>query len=234
MNVTIRLFAILRDRAGADHVEVQLPDCATVADALAAVAALPGLEAVGRGGVRMAVNREYAPDGQTLAAGDELALIPPVSGGAPEEPEATGSGQVSRTGETIHARVTADALALDPLLAFVASPRAGGVVTFQGLPRDIPALDYEAYPEMALERMWSILTECADRHGLCAIAAEHRVGSVLALEASIIVAASAPHREAAFVGAREALDRIKAEAPIWKIEVDEDGARQRVEGTLPQ
>ena len=234
MTVTIRLFAILRDRAGADHVEVELPESATVAEAIAAVAALPGLEAVGRGGARMAVNREYALPEQALSPGDELALIPPVSGGAPDEPEASSSAQVSRTADTVHARITAERLELDPLLAFVSSEHAGGVVTFQGLPRDISALDYEAYAEMALERTWAILGECAARHGLCAIAAEHRVGTVPALEASIIVAASAPHREAAFVGAREALDRIKAEAPIWKVEVDEDGGRRPVEGTLPR
>ena len=100
----------------------------------------------------------------------------------------------------------------------VRDPRAGAVVTFSGTTRDVAFLDYEAYAEMALESMRSIVAEAIERHGLCAAAAEHRVGRVGLGEPSVIVAASAPHRGEAFAGGREIIDEIKARAPIWKAE----------------
>jgi MoaE-MoaD fusion protein len=198
MNVTVRLFAILRERAGRDRVELELPEGASVADALAAVDDLAGgLSLV------MAVNREYAPADRTLQPGDELALIPPVSGGATTAP---------------HVAIREDALSLDGLAERVRDPRAGAVVTFSGVTREVGWLDYEAYTEMALEQMQAIVAAAIDRHGLCAAAAEHRVGRVALGEPSVIVAASAAHRGEAFAGAREIIDEIKARAPIWKAE----------------
>ena len=125
--------------------------------------------------------------------------------------------------------MTADGLDPAALAGRVGDPRAGAIVTFQGTTRDVDRLDYEAYEEMARERIEAILGACAERHGLLAAAAEHRVGAVPRGATSVVVAVSAPHREEAFAGAREAIDRIKAEAPIWKREVD--GAAERwVEG----
>jgi len=212
MRITVRLFAMLRERAGADALELDLPDDASVADALAAVDHLAGgLSLV------LAVNREYAARDQRLAPGDELALIPPVSGGATTAP---------------HVAVRDDALSLDALAARVRDPRAGAVVTFEGVTRDVAWLDYEAYAEMAEPRIEAIAAEEAERHRLCAVAVEHRSGTVALSEPSVIVAASAPHRGEAFAGARAIIDRVKAEAPIWKVEVTADG-RRRAEGTLP-
>jgi molybdopterin synthase catalytic subunit len=214
MNVRVRLFAILRERAGRDAVEVELPDGATVADALAALARLPGLgEPLERMPVRMAVNREYAEAGRRLAAEDELALIPPISGGA-----------------GIHAAVRGEPLDAVELQRRVADPGAGAIVCFQGVTREVARLDYEAYREMAEARIGAILAECAERHGLLGAAAEHRVGAVPLGEPAVVVAVAAGHREEAFAGAREAIDRIKAEAPIWKREVEADGERRWVEG----
>jgi molybdopterin synthase catalytic subunit len=212
MEVTVRLFAMLRERAGAREVTLELPDGARVGDAIAALGDVAdGVPVV------MAVNREYAPEDAVLDPGDELALIPPVSGGAMA---------------VAHARVTEEPLSLDALAQRVRDPRAGAVVTFQGVTREVERLDYEAYVEMAEERIARIVTEAIDRHGLCAAAAEHRVGAVALSEASVAVAASAPHRGEAFAGARELIDRIKAEAPIWKREV-EGGEGRWVEGTRP-
>ncbi len=218
MKVQVQLFAVLRQHAGRDSVEIELDEEATVADAISVLTLLPGLSVLERLPVRMAVNRDYATAETTLRASDELALIPPVSGGAPP---------------LIHARVTSEPLSLDALARKVADPAAGAVVTFQGMPREIDQLEYEAYAEMAQERIAVILRECAERHGLTAAAAEHRIGSVPALEASVIVAVSAPHRAEAFAAGREAIDRIKAEAPIWKVEVSADGTVTRVEGVVP-
>ena len=216
MTVSVKLFAILRERAGRDSVALELGEDATVADALAALAREPGLEEViGELPVTMAVNRRYAEPATALAAGDELALVPPVSGGA-----------------DVHARVTGEPLALDRLARRVVRASAGAVVCFQGVTRAVDRLDYEAYEEMAGERIAEILGDCAARHGLVAAAAEHRTGSVPLGEASVVVAVSAAHREEAFAGAREAIDRIKAEAPIWKREVEGEEERW-VEGTTP-
>jgi len=210
MVVTVRLFAGLRERAGSERVQVELPDGAVVSDLLAAMQLAPRSCVV-------AINREYADAGAPVREGDEVALVPPVSGGA---------GVVRRI------RVTADPLDLVALAAAVRDPAAGAVVLFEGVTREVPELDYEAYAEMALEKLRAIASEEAERHGLCAVAIEHRVGTVPLGEPSVIVAASAPHRGEAFAGARALIDRVKAEAPIWKVEVD--GAdRRRVEGSLP-
>ena len=215
MNVHVRLFAILRERAGRDTVEVELAEGATVADALQALALLPGLEEpLTRMSVRMAVNREYADAGTRLAAEDELALIPPISGGA----------------AVVHAAVSEAPLDAAALQARVADPAAGAIVCFQGVTREVARLDYEAYREMAEQRIAEILAECVERHGLLGAAAEHRIGSVPLGEPAVVVAVAAGHREEAFAGAREAIDRIKAEAPIWKREVEADGEARWVEG----
>ncbi len=205
MLVRVRLFAMLRERAGRGEIELELPDGSRVGDALARLEELAqGLPLV------MAVNREYAREEALLHAGDELALIPPVSGGElATEP---------------HARVRAEPLSLDAVRARVRDPRAGAVVCFEGVTREVPRLEYEAYAEMAEPRIARILLEAIARHGLCAAAAEHRVGAVPLSEPSVVVSVSAPHRGEAFAGAREVIDRIKAEAPIWKREVSEEGA----------
>jgi molybdopterin synthase catalytic subunit len=217
--VTVRLFAVLRERAGAREIELDLPEGARVRDALARLDDLAGgLPLV------MAINRDYADAEAVLSAGDELALIPPVSGGA-----AAGGESHGAVGEPLPSLVTSEPLSLDSLVARVRDPRAGAVVTFQGVTREVPKLDYEAYAEMADERIRTIVVEAIERHGLCAAAAEHRVGEVPLSEPSVAVAASAPHRGEAFAGAREIIDRIKAEAPIWKKEEGE-----WVDGTAPR
>jgi molybdopterin converting factor subunit 1 len=209
VEVTVRLFAMLRERAGSGSVTLELPEGARVRDALDSLAGLAeGIPLV------MAVNREYATEEQVLDAGDELALIPPVSGGAP------------------WVRVSAEPLSLDSLTGRVSDPRAGAVVTFSGVTREVERLEYEAYAEMAEQRMAAIAAEAVERHGLCAAAVEHRVGEVPLSQPSVVVAASAPHRGEAFAGAREIIDRVKAEAPIWKKEMEGEQGRW-VEGTQP-
>ena len=223
MVVEVRLFAVFRERAGRDELALELPDGATVADAIEAIGREPGLEQlIAEMPVRAALNREYVDTGATIAAGDELALIPPVSGG-----EAA----------VVAAGITTDPLSVERLAAAVGRPGAGAIVVFCGTTREVDRLEYEAYAEMAEQRIGAILAECANRHRLEAAAAEHRVGAVGLGEASVVVAVSAAHRGEAFAGAREAIDRIKAEAPIWKQEVEssDSGAQARrwVDGTSP-
>ena len=214
MEIEVRLFAALRERAGGPSVTLELPDGAMVRDALDELSGLAdGVPLV------MAVNREYAAEDHVLDSGDELALIPPVSGGAPAATRPW-------------ARVVGEPLSLDDLCARVRDNRAGAVVTFQGVTREVDRLDYEAYAEMAEERLADIARGAVERHGLCAAAVEHRVGQVPLSEPSVAVAVSAPHRAEAFAGAREIIDRVKAEAPIWKKEVS-GGEERWVEGTRP-
>jgi molybdopterin synthase catalytic subunit len=128
--------------------------------------------------------------------------------------------------------VTEEPLSVERVTGIVGRAAAGAVVTFQGTTRDVERLEYEAYREMAEERMAAILEAAMERHGLEAAAAEHRVGSVSRGLSSVIVAVSAAHRAEAFAAAREIIDRIKAEAPIWKKE-HEPGEARWVEGTGP-
>jgi MoaE-MoaD fusion protein len=201
VQVRVRLFAGLRERAGADELELELPEGAVVADALERMRGLT--EGVA---VVMAVNQEYADADASLRGGDEVALIPPISGGA------VGA---------MYARLTTEPLALDPLVERVRDPQAGAVVTFLGVTREVAELEYEAYPEMAERQMTEIVARAIEGHGLCAAAVEHRVGTVPLSEASVAIAVSAPHRDEAFAGAREIIDEIKARVPIWKKEEGE-------------
>ena len=209
MEVQIRLFASLRERAGTELLALELAEGALVADALAQLRWLTGdLRAA------MAVNREYANATTPLHAGDELALIPPVSGGS--------DGRVS--GEPAgppHVRVSAEPISAARLEALVRDPRAGAVVTFHGVTREVPALTYEAYAEMAVSEIEAIAAAAAAAHGLCRVAVEHRIGTVALSEPSVVIAVSAPHRAEAFAGAREIIDALKQRAPIWKREQGE-------------
>jgi MoaE-MoaD fusion protein len=210
MKISVRLFAGLRERAGADRVELELPDDARAGDVLAAMGLQPGQCIV-------ALDREYASADERVRPDHEVALIPPVSGGS----------DVVRLVEVTDAPLDIAAVA-----AAVRDPRAGAVVTFEGVTREVEALDYEAYVDMARAKLVAIGAEEAERHGLAAVALVHRVGRVPLSQPSVIVAAAAGHRGEAFAGARALIDRVKAEAPIWKVELTPEGAR-RVEGVLP-
>jgi molybdopterin synthase catalytic subunit len=198
MRVRIRLFAALRERAGANELELELPDGARVRDALAQIGNLTADLAV-----VMAVNQEYADEDEQLHPGDELALIPPVSGGSVG---------------TLHVRVTAAPLRLDRLIERVRDPRAGAVVSFLGVTREVEALEYEAYEPMAGRKLEEIVRRAVEHHGLCAAAVEHRTGTVPLSEPSVAIAVSAPHRAEAYAASREIIDQIKTQAPIWKKE----------------
>ncbi len=202
MRVQIRLFASLKERAGTGWLTLDLREGASVGDALSELGWITGdLCAV------LAVNREYASESTPLHADDELALIPPVSGGA--APAA------------VHVAIGTDPLSADAVTARVSDARAGAVVTFQGVTREVPALEYEAYAEMAQAKIEQIAVAAAERHGLCAVAVEHRIGIVSLSEPSVVIAVSAPHRAEAFTGAREIIDALKATVPIWKREEGE-------------
>jgi molybdopterin converting factor subunit 1 len=218
MLIDVKLFAGLREAAGTGDLAVELESGATATGLIDELRRRPGMERILTDmPIRVAVNRTYV-DGQTeLSEGDEVALVPPISGGAP-----------------VRATVSERPLDVATVVAEAGAPGAGAVVMFQGNTREVARLDYEAYGEMAEQRMAEILADCVEKHGLKAAVAEHRTGPVPLGEASVLVAVSSPHRPEAFAGAREAIDRIKAEAPIWKVEVEADGSLHRVDGTVPE
>jgi molybdopterin synthase catalytic subunit len=219
MDVTVRLFASLREHAGAGTVPLQLGDGATVADAIAELrtGALAGLPQ--HAPFVAAVAREYVTQDHPLAEGDELALVPPVSGGG---------------GEVLLAEVTADKLDPEAVRRLVAHPSTGATVVFCGTTREVPSLEYEAYVEMAEEKIRQLAEAVVAEHGLTAVAVAHRTGTVELMEPSVVIAVSAGHRAEAFAGARALLDAVKSQAPIWKQEHPEDGPPEWVAGTLPQ
>jgi MoaE-MoaD fusion protein len=221
VEITVRLFAVLREHAGTRELKLDVREGATVADAIGMLraGALAGLPE--RACFVTALDREYVDEDEPLSAGAELALVPPVSGGA-------------ATGEAVRkVALTEQPIDVEGARLLVGDPRCGATVVFTGTTREVPSLEYEAYEEMALQTMSRLADEAVRRHGLVAVAVEHRTGTVALGEPSIVVAASAPHRQEAFDGARFLLDQVKASAPIWKREHPEEGPPRWVEGNLP-
>jgi MoaE-MoaD fusion protein len=197
MRIHVKLFAGLRERAGWSERELDGAD--RVADVWPALELGDEPE-----GLLYAVNREYADRDQLLADGDEVALIPPVSGGA--------------------FRLTAEPLSVDAVVDEVRSDAAGAIATFIGTTRvqsrgrTVLHLDYEAYEEMAEQVMAEIATELKSRYDLCGIAIHHRTGRVEIGEASVVIAVSAPHRQDALAACKDAIDTLKEQVPLWKKE----------------
>jgi molybdopterin synthase catalytic subunit len=144
--------------------------------------------------------------------------VPPVSGGA---------------GEVRLAEVTGEPLDAEALRRLVADPSTGATVVFCGTTREVPSLEYEAYVEMAREKLRELAEAAVAEHGLAAVAVAHRTGTVALMEPSVVIAVSAGHRAEAFAGARALLDAVKSQAPIWKREHPQDGPPTWVRGTLP-
>jgi molybdopterin synthase catalytic subunit/molybdopterin converting factor small subunit len=204
VKVRVRLFAALRERAGSRSVELELPDDAVVADVWGKLGL--GEEPVG---LLYAVNRGYAEKDSQLSAGDEVAVIPPVSGG--------------------DFRLSETPLSIEDAVAEVRSDEAGAIATFVGTTRarsrgrEVLHLEYEAYEGMAEQVMESLAKELESRHDLCEVAIHHRIGRVDIGETSVVIAVSAPHRAAALAACHEAIDELKVTVPLWKKEVYEGG-----------
>jgi molybdopterin synthase catalytic subunit len=202
MRVSVRLFAGLRERAGWS--ERDLDGITRVGDVWPALGL--GLEPEG---LLYAVNKEYAQPEQELADGDEVAIIPPVSGGA--------------------FRLSGDALSLDAVVDEVRDERAGAIATFVGTTRiesrgrTVHHLEYEAYEGMAEKVMAEIASSLKQRYDLCEVAIHHRVGRVEIGDASVAIAVSAPHRQDALSACKDAIDTLKEQVPLWKKEVYEGG-----------
>jgi len=204
MLVTVRLFAGLRERAGASRRELELPDGATVADVWPALdlGAEPG-------GLVYAVNRSYTERSAALAEGDEVGLIPPVSGGA--------------------FRLSAESVSLDDVVREVATDKAGAIATFTGTVRDnargreVEHLEYEAYEGMAEQMMADLAQSLKAKYDIEEVAIHHRTGRVEIGQPSVVIAVSGAHRADALAACKEAIDTLKETVPLWKKEIYEGG-----------
>ena len=212
MKVAVRLFAGLRELAGAREREVELVDGSRVADVW------PALDLGDEPpGLVFAVNRVYADRGQPLTEGDEVAVIPPVSGG--------------------DFRLSEEPLSVDAAVREVASPEAGAIATFVGTTRshargrEVVRLEYEAYEGMAEAEMERIAAELRERYALVEIAIHHRVGVVEVGETSVVIAVSAAHRQDAQSACRDAIDTLKVTVPLWKKEVYAGGEEWIAQGS---
>ncbi|HYO41895.1 MAG TPA: molybdenum cofactor biosynthesis protein MoaE [Candidatus Limnocylindrales bacterium] len=240
LRIRVRLFAMQRETAGTKELRLEVPLGATVDDAWSAVVAVVPALAPGRSSLRFAVNGEYTDPDRPLADGDEVACIPPVSGGSgedeslPDAPRRILEIRVEPFGSELAAEL-ANRLATD---------EDGGVVAFLGRTRvtpgtpapgqeaeagrhagrEVQGLEYEAFEPMALTVLAEIADEIEARFGVRRVGIIHRTGHVPLGDTSVLVVAVAPHRDAAFAAARYAIDETKARAPIWKAEHFTDGA----------
>jgi MoaE-MoaD fusion protein len=204
VRVAVRLFAGLRERAGVGALELDLPDGATVGDVW------PRLDLGDEpSGLLYALNRDYADRAVGLSEGDEVALIPPVSGGS--------------------FRLSEERLSVEEVVREVARDDAGAIASFVGTTRarsrgrDVVRLEYEAYEGMAEQTMARIAGDLKERYALLEVAIHHRVGTVEIGDMSVVIAVSAPHRGDALAACRDAIDTLKVEVPLWKKEVYEGG-----------
>ena len=249
MRVRVRLFAIQRELAGTRNLELDVPDGGTVADAWVALVERFPVLAPGRSSVRFARNGEYADPTDPLAEDDELACIPPVSGGSGTGDNTSGISDATSPDASGERRIielreeSFTAAILGELADRLAGPDDGAVVGFLGRTRitpgtpapgqeeaaaehagrEVQGLEYEAHESMAMRILEAIADEVADHFGVDRLAIVHRTGPVPLGEPSVAIAAAAPHRDAAFEAARYAIDETKARAPIWKSEQFSDG-----------
>jgi MoaE-MoaD fusion protein len=238
VRVRVRLFAIQRELAGTRELPLDLPPGSTIEDAWAALVTLhPGL-APGRQSVRFALNTEYADADAVLEDGDELAIIPPVSGGSDRPDHGPAAARILEIRDApfdngILAEL-GDRLATDAdgaIVGFIGRTRVSPGTPAPGQEAEaarhagrlVEALAYEAHEPMAIGILSQIADEIADRFGVDRVAIVHRSGEVPLGEASVAVVAVSPHRDAAFQAARYAIDETKARAPIWKAERFADG-----------
>jgi molybdopterin synthase catalytic subunit/molybdopterin converting factor small subunit len=226
MRVRVLFFGMLKDLAGRGTDTVELAEGATLADLLAHYrSGIPRLEPYVTS-LALSINQEYAAVGTALHDNDEVGLLPPVSGGAPERHGAPAGGGTSKT----HAAIVQGRIDVQRLLEAIKCPADGAVVTFEGIVRDHSRkrrtlyLDYEGYEPMARKRLEALAVEAQTKFAIDEVAVVHRLGRLEIGETSVVIAVSAAHRAAAFDACRWLIDTLKKTVPIWKKEHFADGA----------
>lgn len=217
MQVIVLPFGMLKDKLGATPAPVELPHGATVADLLAQLA--HGQPAPWLRGIAVSVNAEYVTAARVLAEGDEVGLLPPVSGGAP-----TGDAPV------LYTALVREPIRAEALVSALKRGQDGAVVVFDGIVRNHTRgrstlhLDYEAYEELATKQMRDLAAQAVQRFPVRDVVLVHRLGRLQVGETSVLIAVASPHRAAAFEASRWLIDTLKSTVPIWKKETFADGA----------
>lgn len=225
MKVRIIPFGVLKDWLDATPATVELPEGASVGDLLKSLS--ERLPPTALRSIAVSVNAEYATAAQTLRDGDEVGLLPPVSGGAPRTAGLSDESQAERA---VFTTLTREPIGADALIAQAKRGEDGAVVVFDGIVRDNSRgrrtlyLDYEAYEEMAARQMRQLAAEARDRFGVHRVTVVHRLGRLRVGETSVLIVAASAHRAQAFDACRWLIDTLKKTVPIWKKETFEDGA----------
>ena len=224
MQVRILFFGMLKDLAGRGNDLLKLPEHATLGDVIAHYEALiPRLEKLAAS-IAISINQEFAGPDSKLKEGDEIAFLPPVSGGL-TDPE---SGMRARGRR--YSSIVREPIDTQAVLAKLKQPMDGAAVVFEGVVRDHTRgrrtlyLDYEAYEEMALKQMDALAEQALQKFPVRDVAMVHRLGRLEIGEASVLIAVASAHRAAAFDACRWLIDTLKRTVPIWKKEYFEDGA----------
>jgi len=219
IEVRVLPFGVLKDYVG--FATLELPEGTTVATLLARLSAGGAVSPNLWSSIAVSVNAEYAPATRILSNGDEVGLLPPVSGGAPQNPQQDSEPYI---------RLTRDQIDAAPLVAAIKHGADGAVVVFDGIVRNNSRgrqtlhLDYEAYEEMALRQMTALAAEARERFGVRQIVIVHRLGRLLVGETSVLIVVASAHRAQAYEASRWLIDTLKRTVPIWKKETFVDGA----------
>jgi MoaE-MoaD fusion protein len=224
MRVRVLLFGVLKDVMGSDAMSIELPDGARVADLLEKLTVSQTLS--GLDSLAVSVNAEFANAGRVLRDGDEVGLLPPVSGGAPSD-AVSSRIDAGRNGSVA---LTRAAIPSAEIIANTKQGEDGAVVVFDGIVRNetrgrsVLYLDYEAYEEMALRQLKRLANEAQTKFSVCHVAIVHRLGRLQVGESSILIVVASAHRAQAFDACRWLIDTVKTTVPIWKKETFADGA----------
>jgi MoaE-MoaD fusion protein len=225
MQVRVLFFGMLKDLTGCSSDSLDLPENATLRDLLAHYQQqMPGLKPIVTS-LAMSINQEYAPPDSRLKSGDEVALLPPVSGGSSQF-----NSFAEPTGHSGYAALVDQTIDTQAILRKIKEPDDGAAVVFEGVVRNHTRgrrtlyLDYEAYPEMALKQMELLAQQACSKFPIRDVAIAHRLGRLQIGETSVAIVVASAHRTAAFEACRWLIDALKRTVPIWKKEYFEDGA----------
>ena len=215
MQVRVLLFGVLKDLAGRSSEMLSLPDQASAADVLAHYEPIFADKKALLTSIAISVNQEYAAADCLLHPGDEVALLPPVSGGRDDQP---------------YVRLVHERIAPHDIVPTLERPEDGAIVIFDGIVRNHSRgrrtlyLEYEAYEEMALSKLRELAAEATERFAIRNVGLVHRLGHIEIGQSSVLIAVFSAHRAAAFDACRWLIDTLKRTVPIWKKEFFEDGA----------
>jgi MoaE-MoaD fusion protein len=214
MQIRVLLFGILKDLTGRGSEELSVPDRATAADVLDHYKERLAGKRELLASVAISVNQEYSPADRRLSPGDEVALLPPVSGGSDRDP---------------HVRLVHERIVPHDIVPRLEKPEDGAIVIFDGIVRNSSRgrrtlyLDYEAYEQMALKELQELANQALQKFAIRNVAMIHRLGRIEIGESSVLIAVFSAHRAAAFDACRWVIDTLKRTVPIWKKEYFEDG-----------